>query len=248
MGNPLARLMVTAGALLGLALPAARADILDLQEQMESAYHARDAGQLQEIRGQLLALTGDALPAEAARGAYLAAYARFRQALLAEAIPAEARDHLDACISELKTLVARHPEDAEALALLGSCYGISTRYYPLALASRGLKARAHMTAARSLAPDNPWVMLQDGLADYATPALFGGDASRAVAKVERAAGRFDEEARAGSRMAGWASVEAWLQLARLYRETGQPAKAEQALARAEQARPGAMPVRLASSR
>lgn len=247
MDQALHRLLALAGVLLTLFSGAARADLVALQERLEWAYHARDNAVLTQVHGQLLELarTGDSV--EAARSGYLAAYARFRQALLSADDAPQAREHLDACIQDLHAVVARHPEDAEALALLGSCYGISTRYYPLALATRGLKARAHMAAARALAPDNPWVILQDGLADYATPRLFGGDRALAVAKLERAAARFGEAAGDGCRLSAWAATETWLQLARMYRETGRTAEAEQAAARARQAQPNPVELRLASA-
>jgi len=235
LDKPLARLLILAGMLMVAASPSAMAGLASVQERIEAAYHDRDADGLEQSRRELLAHGDPAMDGD--QVAYLAAYARFRQALLAEADQPRAREYLDLCIADLQGLVLRRPDHAEAIALLGSCYGISTRYYPLALATRGLKARAHMTAARGLAPDNPWVLLQDGLADYATPALFGGDRRLALRKLERAAAMFGEAARDGSRIAAWAAMETCLQLAGMYRETGHPVEAEQALARAGTLRP-----------
>jgi tetratricopeptide (TPR) repeat protein len=218
---------------------------MGLREQIEGAYQARDLEGIEQARAGLLALAepGSAETPDRSRVLYLAAYARFRQGLVADADYKAARNYLEGCIQELQSVVARMPGDAEARALLGSCYGISTRYHPLALASRGLKARAHMAAARALAPDNPWVMLQDGLADFATPRLFGGDTGLAITKLERAASLFTRSRENGARMAGsrilaWAAAETWLQLERMYQETGRPDEARQARSRAALLLPG----------
>jgi hypothetical protein len=72
-----------------------------------------------------------------------------------------------------------------------------------------------MAAARELAPHNPWVILQDGLADDATPRVFGGNRQRAVDKLKRAAALFDSAVREGSRAAVWGAAETRLQLMRM---------------------------------
>ena len=181
---------------------------------------------MEAARQELLATDAD-------RAAYYAAYARFRQGLTAEGSGNIAGGYIDECISELRTFVGRHPDDAEARALLGSCYGISTHYHRLGMATRGLEARRQMAAARELAPQNPWVMLQDGLADYSTPRLFGGDRKLAVAKLERATTLFAAAVREGSRIAAWGAAETWRQLARMYSETGRAADARSAYDKAQ---------------
>jgi tetratricopeptide (TPR) repeat protein len=218
--------------------------VLNLREQIEAAYQARDLAGLERARASLLHLAAEAPgTGEQARVRYLAAYARFRQGLAAEGNAKAARTYLDHCIQELQSVVRSDPGNAEALALLGSCYGISTRYHPLTLASRGLKARSHMAAARALAPDNPWVMLQDGLADFATPRLFGGDPALGITKLERAASLFtgsqeDGARAAGARILAWAAAETWLQLGRMYRETGRDEDAREAFTQAALLVPG----------
>jgi tetratricopeptide (TPR) repeat protein len=193
------------------------APVAALRDRIELAYQARDLVGMEAARHELLAA---AAGPDTARAPYYAAYARFRQGLVAANERDHARGYLDDCIRELDAFVERHPGDAEARALLGSCYGISTRYHKLALASRGLEARKHMAAARELAPRNPWVMLQDGLADYATPRFFGGDRDLAITKLEGATALFAVAMQAGSRIAAWGAAEAWQQLGEMYREAG----------------------------
>ena len=225
-----------AGLILGTVLafsanaaPTAAERVDTLRDRVELAYLARSIDGLEAARAELLALP--ALAKEAARAPYFAAFARFRQSLLTSD-RGTARGWLEDCIGELEGYLQVEKTDAEARALLGSCYGISTRYNKLAMAARGLEARKHMAAARKLAPANPVVMLQDGLADFSTPALFGGDRKLAITKLEQAAKIFGDAARNGSRVAAWGLAEAWDQLAHMYRETGRVADADAARARA----------------
>lgn len=206
------------------------AHIVALVDRIEVAYQGSDLGGLEDARQTLLRHSA-AAPADS-RAGYYAAYARFRQALGSTAAPDNARSYLDDCIAELTDWVGSHPQDAEARALLGSCYGMSTTHYPLGLVARGLEARKHMAAARELAPANPWVLLQDGLADFATPRLFGGNRTAAIGKLQRAALLFADAHASGSRPAGWAVVETWQQLALMYAATGQKAAAADANERA----------------
>jgi hypothetical protein len=230
-------------ALLPAVSPAETPAVTALVDRIETAYQARDLAALEATRGDLLA----ASPAPA-RAGYYAAYARFRQALGATDTPDAARDYLEDCIAGLNPFVAAHPADAEAAALLGSCYGLSTRYHPLAFVARGMEARRHLDAALAVAPENPWVVMQDGLADFATPRVFGGSRSGAIAKLERAARLFGEQAESGSRAAAWAEVETWQQLALMYSATGQAGAAAEAEARAARAPRATGRIRLASLR
>lgn len=230
---PLRRLGLLAAAVLALLPGLAAADPAQLEflvDRIETAYQTSDLAGLEDTRRQLLRQASTA-PAHS-RAGYYAAYARFRQALGSTGDKDSARAFLDDCITELTAWVGSHPRDAEARALLGSCYGMSTTHYPLALVARGLEARKHMAMARELAPANPWVLLQDGLADFATPRLFGGNRSAAIAKLERAARLFADAHAGGSQPAGWAVVETWQQLALMYAATGQQAAAAEASDRA----------------
>lgn len=206
-----------------------------LTDRIELAYQARDIAGLESVRVALLATARDP---EATRAAYYAAYARFRQGMLAAAAEDDsASDYLEDCIEELRDYARMRPDDAEARALLSSCLGMSTRYHRLAMAKRGLEARKQMDAALELAPANPWVVLQDGLCEYSTPRMFGGDPAGGIAKLERATTLFAARIETGSRAAMWGAAEAWLQLAHMYRAVGRAADAARALERARELAP-----------
>ena len=205
-----------------------------LRTRIERGYQQRDLASIEAARAVLLGLTASSnRGAEHATSlAYYAAYARFRQALTVPSDRALAQIYLEDCIAELRTVVRLQPGHAEAHALLGSCYGMSTLYNVLATVTRGLEARRQMALARRLAPDNPWVVMQDGLADWATPRLVGGDRELALTKLERAAALFTNAVAAGSDAAAWGAAEAWQQLGLRYRELGRLEAAEAAIARA----------------
>jgi tetratricopeptide (TPR) repeat protein len=227
-------LMVAMGAVLLGAVQQASASgttVDQLRDRVELAYQAGDLAGIEDARRGLLAAAADA--GQSGQAAYYAAFARLRQGLAAEAEPATARGYIDDCIAELKALVDREPGNAEARAMLGSCYGISTLYHKLSIPTRGLEARRQIAAAREIAPGNPWVMLQDGLADFETPRLFGGDREAGIDKLEKASALFAAAARAGSRPATWAAAEVWQQLGRMYEATGRIEQARFALDRAQ---------------
>ena len=212
----------------------AESGVDELRTRIERGYEQRDLASIEAARVVLLGLTTNpgGSPEYATRLAYYAAYARFRQALTVPSVRALAPLYLEDCIAELRLVVRRQPGNAEAHALLGSCYGMSTLYSVLGTVTRGLEARRQMALARRLAPDNPWVVMQDGLADWATPRLVGGNRELALAKLERAAGLFTQAVTAGSDAASWGAAEAWQQLGLRYRELGRLEAAEAAIARA----------------
>jgi tetratricopeptide (TPR) repeat protein len=196
----------------------------DLRTRVESAYRSGDDAGLAAAREALL---------KEADGAYFAAYAAFRRALAAGGSrPVEAVEHLETCIAELRILVAAEPSHAEARALLGSCLGLSTVHNVFFTMTRGPEARRQLDEARRLAPENPWVLMQDGLGDWATPRWVGGSRERAVAKLEQAARLFADLVARGSRMAAYGAAETWQQLATRYVELGRTADAAEALRQA----------------
>jgi cytochrome c-type biogenesis protein CcmH/NrfG len=226
----------------GLLLAMPRTGITDAEEldalrlQIEQSYYARDVAGIESARE---ALAAGRTPANADTAIYYAAYARFRQAMLVADDKQQARRYLDDCIADLEALVASRPDDARAHAMLASCYGTSAQYYLVRAPARGMKAGRHLERALELAPDDPWVILQDAIADYSRPAAFGGSKERARQKFERAAGLFASSSVPGGKaQPSWGEAETWLYLGRLHRDAGRMADARQALEKALAVSPG----------
>ena len=251
---PLLRQLPVAGSLLllvGMALPGsacAERTFEGLQTRIEQGYRNQDLAGIESARADLLGLASapNRSPDDRSDAAYFAAYARFREALSVESDRPSARAYLEDCIAELREVVKGQPDHAEAHALLGSCLGLSTLHDTFATMTRGLEARRQMGEARRLAPDNPWVVMQDGLADWATPRLFGGDRDLALIKLRRAAELFTTAMASGSRIPAWGAAEVYQQLGLRYRELGRSEAAQFAFDRAAELAAGRL--QLASAR
>jgi cytochrome c-type biogenesis protein CcmH/NrfG len=212
-------------------------NLLGLRDQIELAYNRGDIPGIEAAREALLATP--AASSQRAFAEYLAAYGRLRESMVAadrEDKPAASR-YLDDCIDELKPVVAAHPGFAEARALLGSCYGASTTYHVLSSTVRGMKGGQQLAEALKIAPDNPWVVFQNGVSDYSTPAIFGGSDKQALKRLLRAAELFAAARPPGSTSPAWGEAEAWLYIGRVYQSLNQPAQAREALQKASRLAP-----------
>ncbi len=208
-------MVVSAAAFFG-SVPGHAADVLlRYRDQIEQGYNARDNAAIETATAALV-------QAGKARGqedlaSYYAAYARLRQSAVAGDDKASARNYLEQCIEEMEILLERRRDNARARALYGSCLGSSANYYVLRAATRGIAASREIAAAVKLAPDDPWVVFYDGVSDFMTPALYGGNKERALDKLKRA-----ELLLVASRPSGMAGpvfgeAEAWLYIGRVYR-------------------------------
>lgn len=233
--------------LAGLALPSpaspepAAKDLVPYRDQIEQGYNARDA---QAIEATVAALK----EAGASSGledvaTYYSAFARLRQSAIPGMAKDRARDYLDQCIQELAPLVRRRHDDAPARALHASCLGASASHYVLRAATRGIASSREMSAALTLAPDNPWVVLQDGISDFLTPAMFGGNKARALGKLRRAEQLFVASRPAGSTSPVFGEAETWLYIGRIQLALGQTDQARKSLARARTLAPASADVR-----
>lgn len=92
----------------------------------------------------------------------------------------------------LLKLVREQPDNAEALALLGSIYGsqINSTWKGMRL---GPKAGEALDRAEQASPNNPRVILQQAISAFYTPGLFGGGLERAKQKIRHAEELFEKE-------------------------------------------------------
>ena len=94
-------------------------------------------------------------------------------------------DSADAALSRaqatLETLTAGQAgNQAEALALLASVYGMEIGLHPIKGMLLGPKSGAAIRQAEKLAPTNPRVLLSKGIGKLFTPPLFGGSREEAI--------------------------------------------------------------------
>jgi tetratricopeptide (TPR) repeat protein len=212
-------------------LPVDDSQLANLRDNIERSYNTGNTQAIDSIRLAIINIgetAGNASPT-CDLATYLAAYARLRQSLLVADDKALASSYLEECIDELKGLLERRKDDAQARALLGSCYGASTRYHFLGGAWRGMEAGRQIARAVDQAPDNAWVVFQDGVSDYETPTMFGGSKERAIGKLQRAAALFAASRPAGSSQPVWGEAETWLYIGRTQQALGNIEAARTAL-------------------
>jgi tetratricopeptide (TPR) repeat protein len=235
----------------GLALPAAALNAADsrpgaaalvpFRDQIEQGYNARD---LQAIEATVAALKKAAgASGQEDTGTYYAAFARLRQSAVPGLTRSQARNYLEQCIHELAPLVERRSDYAQARALHASCLGASASYYVLRAATRGMAADREMTAALRLAPDDPWIVFQDAVSDFLTPAMFGGSKERALARLRRADQLFVASRPAGSTGPVFGEGETWLYIGRVQLALGRQGDARKSLEKAHKLAPASADIR-----
>lgn len=241
-GSSLAPQFVAFMAIALAGLPASGAEsLLPYRDRIEQGYNARD-NQLIESTISDLRKAGTSSDQEDL-ATYYTAFARLRQSAIPGTDKRRARDYLEQCIDELEPLLERRRDYAQARALYASCLGASASYYVLKAATRGIASGREMTAALKLAPDNPWVVFQDAVSDFLTPAMFGGSRARALDKLRRATQLFVASRPAGSTEPVFGESETWLYTGRVYLAEGKKDKAREALEKARTLAPESADVR-----
>lgn len=241
-GTPLVITLLTSMAI-GLAgLPAAGADsLVPYRDRIEQGYNARDTQLIEATIADLREAGQSSDQVDLAT--YYTAFARLRQSAIPGTDKARAQEYLEQCIGDLEPLLKRRSDYAQARALYASCLGASTNYYVFKAATRGMAAGREMSAAVKLDPDNPWVVFQDAVSDFLTPAIFGGSKSRALDKLRRAEQLFVASRPAGSTEPVFGESETWLYMGRVYLADGEKDKAKEALEKARTLAPESADVR-----
>jgi tetratricopeptide (TPR) repeat protein len=127
---------------------------------------------------------------------------------------------LDSAVLHLKKVLEIDDNNAEAHALLASCYGMQIAFSPLSGIWRGPKSGSEMSKAKELAGENPRVALLGAIGTYNTPSLFGGGKEKGFEAMKRAAELFDMWKTTDSLQPDWGKeqVYAWIGLAYLDRK------------------------------
>jgi tetratricopeptide (TPR) repeat protein len=146
---------------------------------------------------------------------------------------------LDDALDHLKRAVDNQSDLAEAHALLGTVYGLKARGGMISGMRYGPKADGAMERARSLAPNNPRVLLLNAISLLNKPSRWGGDREKAVAELQRALQQFEATSAPSDSLApqwGHADAYAWLGIAHM--KADERTQARDAFEQALAIRPG----------
>ena len=101
----------------------------------------------------------------------------------------------------------------------------------------GPETKRVLEKSKRLDGNNPRVVLIDGMNDYYTPAVFGGDKQRAISKMEHALELFAKEEIHDSLQPSWGYDEACAHLGIMRQETGDLEGAREAFVKALEINP-----------
>jgi tetratricopeptide (TPR) repeat protein len=166
----------------------------DAARRLENAILAGRSGDARTVRTELLrslAQRPDAARERLLR--YTVAYAGWRLASMPDVPEREQEDLLDDAVTRLKAIATADARDAEASALLGSVYGLQIGRSPLKGMLLGPRASRALDDAADVAPDNPRVVLLQGVSAFNTPAMFGGGLGKAERLLRRSLELFARE-------------------------------------------------------
>jgi len=158
--------------------------------QLEAAVLRGDLVELETIHQRIEAEMATGTAADEPR-LYLWAYSGWR---VSQRLPKQRKRDRSKLLKSiqrgLEEWLEAHPDDAEALALLGSVLGDRISG-PLSAMRLGGKASEALEQAFRLAPENPRVALQRGVGFFFTPGAFGGGKDKAVLELRRAKSLFE---------------------------------------------------------
>lgn len=220
------------GMVVMLAAPAWVADFADvwprLVARIERAHVLADASEMRAVRNVLReALGSDLGDDQRSIARYTVAYLNWRLFVLVDGpTDAERAALLDEALELLRADLADNDANAESHALLANVYGLQVRQSPLRGAFLGIRAARASARAMDLEPQNPRVLLLDGIGKLHTPTAFGGGVDRAEALLRRAVAAFGTEPpdRPWPR---WGRIDAYAWLGQVAARRGDPDAARQ---------------------
>ena len=224
------RLSILLIAIAVLATQAAvAADAAAQQQLATNAYLRGDKSALESLAKDVAAWRSSGSRDER----YTAAYVEFRRAQLAVAAGDKKLLRLtgDQCVAASAAAIEADKQFAEAHALQSACYGYLATLGGFGAISNGRKSGKAMDAATSIAPQNPRVILVDGIGLGFRPKIAGGDKAKAYARSREAAAAYDS-IRSVPGAPNWGAPEAWYWVGRGAEDAGDTAAARKAYERA----------------
>ncbi len=168
---------------------------------------------------------------------YYLALCEYRLATIFVATPDEQTQCINRTIEHLKRAVELEDNFSDAHALLASAYGQKLGLKPQLGMALGPESKRVLEKSKRLDGNNPRVVLIDGMRDYYTPAMFGGDKQRAISKLEHALELFAKEEVSDSLQPSWGYDEACVQLGIMRQEAGDIEGAREAFVKALEVNP-----------
>jgi len=150
--------------------------------------------------------------------AYISAFAHYRLALLSLQDKSDASKYIDNSISILLDLSELEARDAEVLALLSAAYGVKISLNFISAIRLGSRSSSAIETALTIAPNNPRVLILDGVRLFNTPSRFGGDAELAKKRFEESIDSYKTD----SNVPCWGQADAHYWLARYYEKESDP--------------------------
>jgi tetratricopeptide (TPR) repeat protein len=176
------------------AVQAAPADWTALTGKLTQAADAGNLSDLKSARAAVLkqvVTPSSAVPPAIAH--YTLAYVDYRLAVDQRVPGAEQHDFADEAERHVRDAIRANEKFAEAHALLSAILGLKIAWAASVEAkmSLGPESGAALDRALALEPDNPRVLLIEGIGFYHRPVEYGGDPKQAEALFRRAADRLD---------------------------------------------------------
>ena len=168
---------------------------------------------------------------------YYLALCEYRLATLFAATPSEQAESINRTIEHLKGAIELEDNFSDAHALLASAYGQKLGLKPHLGMALGPETKRVLEKSKRLEGDNPRVVLIDGMSDYYTPTMFGGDKQRAISKMEQALELFAKEEIRDPFQLSWGYDEACAQLGIMRQEAGDIEGAREAFDKALEVNP-----------
>ena len=221
------RAMLACGMVAMLAAPARATDFAEvwpgLVAQIERTYVLGDASGMRSARTAVKELLGSELTDDQRSVArYTVAYLNWRLFFLTDNSADDERDALlDEALELLGADVAGNDANAESHALMASVYGLQISQSRMRAAFLGTRAGRASARALELEPNNPRVLLLDGIGKLNTPRAFGGGEDRAEALLLRAVAAFRTEP-PGRPWPRWGRIDAYAWLGQVAAQRGDP--------------------------
>ena len=168
---------------------------------------------------------------------YYLALCEYRLATLFAATPGEQAESINRTIEHLKGAIELEDNFSDAHALLASAYGQKLGLKPHLGMALGPETKRVLEKSKRLDGNNPRVVLIDGMSDYYTPAMFGGDKQRAISKMEHALELFAKEEIRDPLQPSWGYDEACAHLGIMRQDAGDIEGAREAFAKALEVNP-----------